>query len=100
MLRRAAVALLATALLTTLPAPAFGKASLQAQVALSGAWTDNILSVPDIPAPGGQPPQSDFYFELRPALFLTTGGPRAVQRLGYTFSASLFASHSEANSYN
>ncbi len=100
MVRRGAVALLAAALLTTLPAPASGKTSLQAQVSLSGAWTDNILAAPDLLAPGQLPPQADFYFDIRPGLYLTTSDARSVQKLGYTFGALLYASHSEANSYN
>jgi hypothetical protein len=97
--RSGAIAI-AIALAATLPAVAQAKASLQGQVALSGGWTDNVLSVPDFPPPGQKPPESDFYFELRPSLILTAGVPRAVQRLAYVFTADLFATHSEADSYN
>ncbi|MFI5290971.1 MAG: hypothetical protein ACHQ17_15030, partial [Polyangia bacterium] len=56
-----------------------------------GGWTDNVLNLPQA--------ESDFLFEVAPGLLLTAGSPRAVQSLGYDFTADLFVTHSEANSY-
>jgi hypothetical protein len=83
------------------PARAF-KLSFQGLGLASAGWTDNILSVPVLTSmspPGAVGPQADWFFELRPSVALTTGAPRAIQRLAYAFDATLFASHSEANSY-
>ena len=79
---------------------AFAKASLQAQLSTFAAWTDNVLSAPDLPPPGQAGPQSDVYFEIKPGLIFSSGTARAIQRLAYFFTADLFATHSEANSYN
>jgi hypothetical protein len=87
-----AALLLATVLLVT-PAALSAKTTLQARLALSGAWTDNALNA-------GTNPQSDFFFNIDPALVLTSGVPRAVQQLIYDFDAALFATHSEANAYS
>jgi len=78
------------------------RVSLQGIALASAGWTNNILSVPvpDANSPTGTVgPQADWFFELRPSVALTTGSPRAIQRLAYTFDATLYASHSEANSY-
>src|SRR6185503_4781349 len=89
MRRPNAVAVLAAVLFT--PAIAHAKLSLQSHLTLSGGWTDNVLNLPQA--------ESDFLFEIAPGLLLTAGSPRAVQSLGYDFTADLFVSHSEANSY-
>jgi hypothetical protein len=99
MRRRCAAALLAAALSITLPLAAHAKTSLQGRLALSAAWTDNVLSVGLIPSTG-QRPESDFYYEIAPSLLLATGGARMVHRLNYAFVATLFTLHPEANSYN
>ena len=101
MLRGRAAACLAATFAITLSQLAFAKSSLQGQVSASVGWTDNILSVPDVPTPPStQVPQSDFYFQLRPSLIFTHGEARVVTRVSYTFNADLYATHSEANSYN
>ena len=80
------------ALAASLSSSASAKTTLQGIATASAGWTDNILSAPVAP-------EADWFFDLRPGLALTTGTPRAIQRLGYTFDATLYASHSEANSY-
>jgi hypothetical protein len=101
MLRVRAAACLTATFAITLSQLAFAKSSLQGQAAVSLGWTDNVLSVPDVPTPPStQVPQSDFYFQLRPSLIFTHGAARVVTRLSYTFNADLYATHSEANSYN
>lgn len=90
---RSAVVL--TALLSA--TSAFAKTSLQGQVLLSAAWSDNILGSPDNVPPG---PEADFSFQIRPSLILSHASGRQLQRISYTFDATLFATHSEANSYS
>jgi hypothetical protein len=87
-------AVLALALSTA--ATSHAKASIQAQLLFSGAYNSNILNVPADATPG---PQGDFQFELRPSLILTTGVPRAVQRLAYLFDLFVFAKNGDADSY-
>jgi hypothetical protein len=96
MLHRRAVLLSAAILLST---EARAKTSLQAQLTASAGWSDNILSSPDN-APGLPPPTADWLFEIRPGVLLATGSSRAVQTLGYTLTGTLFAKHSEADSYS
>jgi hypothetical protein len=85
-----------------LSSSAAAKVSVQGFAGASAGWTDNILNVPSLtmnsPATAVGP-EADWFFDLRPGLALTTGVPRAIQRLAYTFDATLFASHNEANSY-
>src|SRR5262249_49595370 len=98
---RPAAAGLAAIGLTLLASP-FARAgtALQAIVQVSGGYTDNVLSQPDKPPPGEIGPQPDSFFNLSPRLLFTYGQPGDIQRLGYTFSADLFATHSEANAYS
>jgi hypothetical protein len=95
------VAIAALALLIN--GSALAKSSLQGQLTLSGGWTDNILSTP-YTSNGGIPltvrPESGWFGEVRPSLIFTTGDPRAVQRLAYTFDALLYAEHTEADSWS
>lgn len=93
----AALALVATALTST---PASAKASIQATGAASAGWTDNILNAPDEKTTSGPARESDFFFQLMPGAAVTSASPRFLQRLAYTFTADLFVTHSEANSYS
>jgi hypothetical protein len=86
----------AVLLLVAVPASA-RKVSLQAQLTLSGGYSTNVLSLSPGTVSG---PQDDFFGDVRPALILTGGEPRAVQSLRYEFVGNLFARRTEANSYN
>jgi len=93
----AAIALVAS----TLTSPrAHAKASIQATTTATAGWTDNILNAPDEPTTMGPQRESDFFFQLAPGAVVASASPRFVQRLSYTFTADLFVSHSEANSYS
>jgi hypothetical protein len=98
-MRRACV-VAAVAVWVAGPALARAKTVVQGVAFASVGFTDNVLSLP-VPPPGATTPGPDwdFFFQLRPSVVLTTGTPRAIQRLAYVFDANLFASHSEANSY-
>lgn len=96
---RAPVALLAVAL-ACVAAPAHAKVTLQAVGTVAAGWTDNVLDAPTQPVAPQSPPVSDFFFQLQPGAALTSAAPRVIQRLGYTFSADLFVTHSEGNSYS
>src|SRR6476620_6927861 len=74
---------------------AHAKSSLQGQVLLSAGYDDNVLGVPD-----NQNPQADGIFEIRPSLIFVQGAPRLVNRLQYTFDATLFATQTDADSYS
>ena len=78
---------------------AHAKASWQVLGSAGAGWTDNVLNAPNEPQPGQRGRESDFFFQLSPGGALTTASPRFIQRLGYTFTADLFVSHSEGNSY-
>jgi hypothetical protein len=93
----AAFALVATAL--TSP-PARAKASIQAITTTSAGWTDNILNAPDEKTTTGPARENDFFFQLQPGAVVASGSPRFLQRLQYTFTADLFVTHTEANSYS
>jgi hypothetical protein len=74
--------------------------ALQGIVSASGGYSDNIASAPDIPAAGMAGPQSDSFAAISPQLVLSYGGARTVQRFSYVFSANLYTTHSEANTYS
>lgn len=63
-------------------------------------WTDNVLNAPNQPLPGQRGRESDFFFQLSPGAALTTGSPRFIQRLSYTFTADLFTTHPDGDSYS
>ena len=95
---RLAVTLAATACAlgaTTLGSRAAAKVTIQGTGLVTAGWTDNILNVPDQATR-----ESDVFFQLAPGALLTQQAPRILQRLAYTFTADLFARHSEANSYS
>src|SRR3954454_11530750 len=73
---------------------AHAKSSIQGQVLASAGWDNNVLGVP-----ADQNPQQDAIFEIRPSLILPPGTARLVNRLSYTFDATLFATATEADSY-
>lgn len=78
------------------------RVGLQGQLSGDVAWTDNVMNAPSN-APAAlmlRPPVSDFFFELRPGLLLSSAAPRAVTRTEYFFQADLFATHPEGNSYS
>jgi hypothetical protein len=66
--------------------------SLQGQLSVAAGWTDNVLAQPTR--------EQDAVFQLRPGIIYTNAAPRALQQLGDTFSADLFALHSNGNSYS
>ena len=81
-------------------APARAKVTLQATTTATGGWTDNVLFAPDEPTAMGPARESDFFFQLVPGAVLTSASPRLLQRLAYNFTADLFVTHTEANSYS
>jgi hypothetical protein len=98
----AAFALAAPLAATTL-APARARAanlSLQGTGTASAGWTDNILNAPDERSTTVPLRESAFLFQLVPRLALTSAAPRFMQKLQYSFTADLFAFHSEADSYS
>jgi hypothetical protein len=99
---RISVRLLVVAAAITSSARAQLKSSAQVVTAVSGGYTDNVLSVPprDPNVPGSVGPQSDAFFQLRPGLIFTLAAPRTVQRLNCDFVADLYATHPNANSYS
>lgn len=79
------------------------RTTLQFSGAFNLGWTDNVLNAPG--ATRGQlfplrPPIADFFGDIRPQLVLTTGTPRAVQSLSYTFSYTYFFRNAGANAYS
>lgn len=83
--------------------PAEARTTLQFSGAFNLGWTDNVLNAPG--ATRGQifplrPPIADFFGDVRPQLVLTTGNPRAVQSLSYTFSYTYFFRNAGANAYS
>jgi hypothetical protein len=93
----AAIALVAS---TLTPARAHAKATIQATTTGSAGWTDNVLNAPDQQVPGGPARESDFFFQIAPGAVVSSASPRFIQRLAYTFTADLFVTHSEADSYS
>ncbi len=98
-LRSAPVRLVALAVTLALGSHAFAKATLQGSLSLSEGWTDNVLSAPDKPVAGDPAKEGDALWDIRPGLTLTTGTPRAIQRVAYLFSTELYLNHSEADAY-
>jgi hypothetical protein len=66
------------------------------------AWTDNVMNAPrNAPASLNLvPPVSDFFFEVRPGIILSTAAPRVVTNTSYAFQADLFATQTQGNSYS
>lgn len=95
-LAAAACALAATAM----GARADAKVTIQGTGLVTAAWTDNVLNAPDQTTVGTSPRQSDVFFQLSPGALLTQQTPRIIERLAYTFTADLFARHSEADSFS
>ncbi|WP_437289034.1 hypothetical protein [Sorangium sp. So ce406] len=60
--------------------------------------TDNVSSAAEPPA--GPGPDADGFGTVSPGLIFTYTTPRTSQTLSYTFAASFFFLHSEANSYS
>jgi hypothetical protein len=73
--------------------------SLQALLGASVGVTDNVASAPSNPPPGTAGPEADALFTITPGLALTTGTPRAVQRITYLFNGIFYARHTEADTY-
>ncbi|MDB4967900.1 MAG: uncharacterized protein JWN44_3589 [Myxococcales bacterium] len=85
---------LTTLLALSLARPGRSRANetVQGLVTVAAGWTDNVLARPTR--------EQDAVFQLRPGVVFTSGGARGVQQLGDTFSADLFALHSNGNSYS
>jgi YD repeat-containing protein len=81
----------AFALLAAAPARAQLDAAAVAQVT-GGATTNPLLAVDDSPAVG-----FDEFTIVRAGLRARYVGPRAEQRLGYSYTGTFYASHTEAN---
>jgi len=96
----AARTLVAFVALGAVAAPARAKVTLQATTTATAGWTDNVLNAPDEPTMNGPRRESDFFFQLVPGAILSSASPRLLQRLAYNFTADLFVSHTEANSYS
>jgi len=102
--RRAEVAVTLAAAACALAATTIGrradaKVTWQGTGLATAGWTDNILNAPDQTTVGAAPRESDVFFQLAPGALMTQAAPRILERLGYVFTADLFARHSEANSY-
>ncbi len=98
MMVRLAAALAALAVVA--PAPARADESVATTLTASGGWTDNVLSAPNEPGPTDPSIESDAFTQLSPGIVFSQESRRLLQVATYTFSANLFASHSEANSYS
>ncbi|WP_437678026.1 hypothetical protein [Sorangium sp. So ce131] len=63
--------------------------------------TDNVSSTPEPATPEARPrPEADGFGTVSPGLVFSIGTPRTEQTLSYTFAASFFFLHPEANSYS
>lgn len=74
--------------------------SLATRLTASGGWTDNVLSAPNEQGPMDPPIESDSFSQLSPGVLFTSETRRMIQVASYTFTANLFVSHTEANSYS
>jgi hypothetical protein len=74
--------------------------TVQGSATATAGWTDNILNAPDEKTTTTAPRESDFLFQLAPRVALSSASPRFLERLSYNFTADLFATHTEANSYS
>lgn len=74
--------------------------SLHATVTTSGGWTDNILSASAAGDPNAPPVEADTFTQISPGLVFSQETRRLIHVASYSFSASLFAGHSEANSFS
>ena len=97
---RRAPARVTLALLSLAPALALANTSVQGTGTVTAGYTDNVLSAPDQPTAGSSPREGDALFQLIPGLVVASVAPRFMERLVYTFTADLFARHTEANSYS
>ena len=70
------------------PLTASAHTTLQGEVTVTGGWTDSVGNAPVDTTSGVLGPAGDFYGEIRPALILTYGSPRFVQRLAYLFTGT------------
>ncbi len=95
-----AVKLAALLAATLASAGARAEVTVQGTGTASAGWTDNILGAPDQPTANGPPREGDFLFQLVPGVVLSSATPRFIERAAYSFTADLFATHSEANSYS
>ncbi|HEX3867266.1 MAG TPA: hypothetical protein VHV78_10950 [Gemmatimonadaceae bacterium] len=105
MLRRApaAIPLVASGLAIAallMPGNARANVTIQGTGTVTAGYTDNVLSAPDQPIVGGAPREGDALFQIIPGAVLTSVAPRLLERLAYTFTADLFARHTEANTYS
>ena len=96
---RAAVTLGALLATTVASSRAQAKVSVQGTGLATAGWSDNILNAPNDPVTNGPTRESDFLFQLSPGVVLTSAAPRLLQSVTYNFAATLYARHSEANSY-
>ncbi|HEY2743302.1 MAG TPA: hypothetical protein VGL86_01710 [Polyangia bacterium] len=98
--RAPARATLAIPLLILVPAIAHAKVTIQGTGTVTAGYTDNVLNAPDQPTAGASPREGDALFQLIPGVVIASLAPRFMERLVYTFTADLFARHSEADSYS
>ncbi len=93
------VLVLAAATVVTAPT-ARADDSLATRLSAAGGWTDNVLSAPNEQGPTDPPIESDMFSQLSPGVLFTSESRRMIQVASYTFTANLFVTHSEANSYS
>lgn len=102
--RRSRFALALVAALATLAGvrPAAADQSLQATVALTTGYTDNVELVPENPLdPVMTPPvSSDAFANIAPGMVFSHEGSRITQVLRYVLSIRLYAEASSANSFS
>lgn len=73
--------------------------SVHGRIATLSGWTDNINLAPEN-HPTIAPPESDFFFDIRPGVLFTRATPRTIHSFGYEFDANLNVEHSEANDFS
>ena len=86
------------ALVLPLPATAFAGSKLQAVGAASIGYTDNVRSAPDPPIEGVAEREPGAFALISPGAVLAFSQPGVLQRMSYTYTASLFLGESDANS--
>jgi hypothetical protein len=85
----------------TLAPSALGAPKVQGVAEVSGGYTDNAESAPDVPIPGEPPKSGGAFVLLSPGIVVANVTQRSNQRLQYTFTYDLFLqSASESTSSN
>jgi hypothetical protein len=73
--------------------------SVHGRIATLTGWTDNINLAPEND-PVIAPPESDFFFNLRPGMLVSRSAPRSIHSFSYEFNANLNVEHTEANDFS